>query len=48
MRYADGGGLSEQDRTKWEAVRLQAAEWFAENVPVAKVARGLQVSTNAV
>ena len=48
MRYADGGGLSEQGRAKREAVRLQAAEWFAQDMPVAEIARRLRVSTNAV
>ncbi|HEY1002005.1 MAG TPA: winged helix-turn-helix domain-containing protein [Streptosporangiaceae bacterium] len=48
MRYADGGGLTEQGRAKREAVRLQAAEWFALDMPVAEIARGLRVSTNAV
>jgi putative transposase len=48
MRYADGGGLSEQGRAKREAVRLQAAEWFAQDMPVNQIARRLRVSTNAV
>ena len=48
MRYADGGGLSEQGRAKREAVRLRAAEWFAQDVAVAQLARRLRVSTNAV
>src|SRR5689334_23292352 len=48
MRYADGGGLSEQGRAKREAVRLQAAQWFTQAVPVAEIARRLRVSTNAV
>jgi putative transposase len=48
MRYADGGGLSERGRATREAVRLQAAEWFAQDVPVAEIARRLRVSTNAV
>ncbi|GAA0636109.1 hypothetical protein GCM10010174_67260 [Kutzneria viridogrisea] len=48
MRYADGGGLSEQGRAKREAVRLQAAEWFAQDMPVAEIARRLRVSTHAV
>src|SRR5688500_3939052 len=47
MRYADGGGLSEQGRATREAVRLQAAQWFAQDVPVAEIARKLRVSTNA-
>jgi transposase len=48
MRYADGGGLSERGRATREAVRLQAAQWFAQNVPAAEIARRLRVSTNAV
>jgi transposase-like protein len=48
VRYADGGGLSAQGRAKREAVRLQAAAWFAEDVPVGEIARRLRVSTNAV
>jgi transposase len=48
MRYADGGGLSDQGRAQREAVRLQAAELFARDVPVAQIARALRVSTNAV
>ncbi|MDQ2583891.1 winged helix-turn-helix domain-containing protein [Saccharothrix yanglingensis] len=48
MRYADGGGLSERGRAKREQVRLQAAEWFAQDVAAAEIARRLRVSTNAV
>lgn len=48
MRYADGGGLTEQSRTKREAVRLQAADWFAQDMPVAQIAQRLRVTTNAV
>ncbi|MEU4806881.1 helix-turn-helix domain-containing protein [Actinosynnema sp. NPDC023587] len=48
MRYADGGGLSERGRAKREQVRLQAAELFGQDVPVAEIARRLRVSTNAV
>jgi putative transposase len=40
--------LSAQGRAKREALRLQAAAWFAEDVPVAEIARRLRVSTNAV
>ncbi|MFR9803797.1 hypothetical protein ACL02T_16065 [Pseudonocardia sp. RS010] len=32
MRYADGGGLTEQGRATREAVRLRAAEWFAQDL----------------
>lgn len=48
MRYADGGGLTEQGRAKREAVRLQTAEWFAQDMPVAEIASRLRVPTNAV
>jgi transposase-like protein len=48
MRYADGGGLSERGRATREAVRLQAAEWFVQDVPVTEIASRLRVSTNAV
>jgi hypothetical protein len=39
MRYPDSGGLSDEGRAKRETVRLQAAEWFAQDVPVAEIAR---------
>jgi transposase len=48
MRYADGGGLSAEGRAKREVVRMRAAEWFAQKVPVAEIASRLRVSTNAV
>src|SRR5437764_5679242 len=48
MRYADGGGLTEQGRAKREAVRLQAGEWFAQDLPVTQIAQRLRVTTNAV
>jgi transposase len=48
MRYPDGGGLSEQGRAKRETVRLRAAEWFAQDMPVREIAHRLRVSTNAV
>src|SRR5687767_4835933 len=42
-------GLSERGRATREAVRLQAAaEWFAQDVPAADIARRLRVSLNAV
>jgi len=40
--------FSASARTKREAVRLQAAELFVQDVPVAEIARRLRVSTNAV
>lgn len=48
MRYADGGGLSAEGRAKREAVRMRAAEWFAQRVPVAEIASRLRVSINSV
>ncbi|KOX15325.1 hypothetical protein ADK67_41800 [Saccharothrix sp. NRRL B-16348] len=48
MRYADGGGLFERGRATSEQVRLKAAQWFAQDVAVAEIARRLRVSTNAV
>jgi transposase len=47
-RYPDGGGLTAEGRAGREAVRLQAADLFARDVPVAQIARQLQVSRNAV
>lgn len=48
MRYPDSGGLSERGRAQREAVRLRAAQWFAQDVPVAEIARRLRVSANSV
>lgn len=44
MRYADGGGLTAQERAKREQLRLQAAELFAQGVSVPEVARRFRVS----
>jgi putative transposase len=40
--------LSERCRATREAVRLQAAEWFGQEVPVAEIVRHLRMSANAV
>ncbi|WP_245730111.1 helix-turn-helix domain-containing protein [Micromonospora pallida] len=48
MRYPDGGGLSARGRAKREAVRRQAAGWFAQDVSVPEIARRLRVSQTAV
>jgi putative transposase len=48
MRYADGGGLSVQGRSRRELVRLQAAEMFAHEVDARQVAQSLRVSTKSV
>ncbi|HEX5405570.1 MAG TPA: transposase [Pseudonocardiaceae bacterium] len=45
MRYPDSGGLSDEGRAKRETVRSQAAEWFAQDMPVAQIARRLRVSS---
>jgi len=47
MRYPDGGGLSARARGKRQAVRMQAAAWFAEGVEPREVARRLRVSNNS-
>jgi transposase len=48
VRYPDGGGLTAEGRARREAVRLQAAELFAQGVPVSEIAERLRVSHNAV
>ena len=47
MRYADGGGLTAKGRQRREAVRLEAAELFAEGVAPAEVAQRLRVSSKS-
>lgn len=48
VRYPDGGGLTAEGRARRETVRLQAAELFAQQVPVAQIAKRLRVSQHAV
>ena len=48
MRYADGGGLTAEGRARREAVRLQAAEMFAQDADPVQTARSLRVSTKSV
>jgi transposase len=48
MRYADGGGLTTEGRSRREQVRLQAAEMFADDVEARQVASSLRVSTKSV
>jgi transposase len=48
MRYADGGGLTSEGRSRRELVRLQAAEMFANDADAGQVARELRVSTKSV
>ena len=47
MRYPDGGGLTAAGRARREAVRLRAAEWFAQGIDPPEVARRLRVSCNS-
>ena len=47
MRYADGGGLTVQGRSRREQVRLQAAEMFAQDTDAGQVAESLRVSTKS-
>ncbi|MFB9717212.1 helix-turn-helix domain-containing protein [Planobispora longispora] len=44
MRYTQGGGLTAQQRTKREHVRLRAAELFARGDTDAQVAKAMRVS----
>jgi transposase len=48
VRYADGGGLTAEGRARREAVRLQAAEMFAQDADPVQIARSLRVSTKSV
>jgi putative transposase len=48
MRYPDGGGLTAQDRSLREQVRLEAAEMFAQDPDARQVARSLRVTTKSV
>jgi len=48
MRYADGGGLTVQGRSRREMVRLQAAEMFAHDADAREIAQSLRVSTKSV
>src|SRR5215469_1477451 len=48
MRYADGGGLTAEGRSRREQVRLQAAKMFAEDAGARQIAWSLRVSTKSV
>ena len=45
MRYADGGGLTAQERARRERVRMAAAQRFAAGASDAEVAREFRIST---
>ena len=44
MRYAQGGGLTAEERARRERVRLQAAEWLEEGATDGEVAVRFRVS----
>src|SRR3954451_17310087 len=44
MRYAQGGGLTAEQRARRERVRLEAAEWIEEGATDAEVAVRFRVS----
>ena len=48
MRYAQGGGLTAEDRRRRELVRLAAVESFERRVPIADTATELRVSERSV
>jgi transposase len=48
MRYADGGGLTMEGRSRREQVRLQAAEMFEHEADARQIASSLRVSTKSV
>ncbi|MFH9968755.1 winged helix-turn-helix domain-containing protein [Streptomyces mirabilis] len=48
MRYADGGGLTAEQRKRREEIRMQAVGLFEERVKVPCIARELRVSEKSV
>ena len=48
MRYADGGGLTMEGRSRREQVRLQAAGMFEHGEDAGQIASSLRVSTKSV
>jgi transposase len=48
MRYAQGGGLTAQERERREQVRLRAVRMFEEQLPPAQIARELRVTARSV
>jgi transposase len=48
MRYADGGGLTAEERARREDVRLQAGRLFEQDMGARRIARILRVSTKSV
>ena len=48
MRYADGGGLTMEGRSRRQQVRLQAAGMFEHGEDAGQIASSLRVSTKSV
>src|ERR671939_1867886 len=48
MRYAQGGGLTAEERARREQVRLAAAEWIEEGAGDQEVAARLRVTRMSV
>jgi transposase len=48
MRYAQGGGLTAEDRRRREQVRLRAVEMFEQRAPAAEIAAELRVTERSV
>ena len=48
MRHAEGGGLTAEDRSRREKVRLQAASMFEQDIDAVRIAKLLRVSTKSV
>jgi transposase len=48
MRYAQGGGLTAEGRSRREQVRLAAVERFGQRVPVPDIAAELRVTARSV
>lgn len=48
MRYAQGGGVTDERRRFREGIRLKAAERFAQGEPSSAIAKELQVSVRSV
>ena len=48
MRYAQGGGLTAESRSRREQVRMQAVKMFEQRAPAAKIAAELRVTEQSV
>jgi len=48
MRYAQGGGLTAEERDRRELVRLLAVEMFEKRLPAAQIAAELRVTPRSV